>query len=116
MARSFESQTRHDAEVSKLYRSFTSNTDSSQVRADLAGQAKPDLVDGHVPDVAGVFKSRPWYVEVETGDTYASEHSLSQYRAFLRAGGLVISVPAKVESELKSFIATNGVTATVFTY
>lgn len=115
--RTRESQSRHDREVRRRYNQFLVDPDWSDVRADLPDAPTPGTYGGHIPDVTAWWKGTAFcLLEVETADSYASEHAKSQYRAFDRAGTLILDVPSRVEEAAKALLKSMGIEGLVWTY
>ena len=109
-------QTAHDVEVRRRYNSFRADPRWSNVRADLPDAVKPDLYNGHRPDVSGRYSGTLWLLEVETADTYASRHAQEQYVAFAKAAKLIVDVPQSVVEATKRILARLNITAKVWGY
>lgn len=115
--RTRESQSSHDQEVRARYNQFRRDSRWTDVRADLPDTPKPGTFGGHIPDVTGWWERKTFcLLEVETADSYASEHAKSQYRAFDRAGTLILDVPSRVEEAAKVLLESMGIEGLVWTY
>lgn len=68
------------------------------VWADVPGYAQPRDILGYRPDIIAVNGLRNLISEVETSDSYASDHTYSQLKAFDSAGNysLEVVVPKSV--------------------
>lgn len=80
MARSRDSQSKHDAEVRKIAKEFESK--GFDVQADVKGYAKPETICGFRPDVVAQKGSQRKIVEVETSDSISSSRDVKQREAF----------------------------------
>ena len=83
MARSVRQQTKHDAVVARIARSFTRQ--GYKVKADVKGFTRPDTVGGYRPDVVATKGIDKKIVEVETTTSVKSTRDLKQQTAFRRA-------------------------------
>jgi len=83
MARSKNSQSKHDAEVRKIAKSYKKK--GYKVTADLKGFKKPDTIGGYKPDVVAKKGKEKKIFEVETRDTVNSARDLNQKNAFKKA-------------------------------
>jgi len=103
MPRSPQNQTVHDRIVSA--RAGELRTAGNRVWADVPGYEKPQDVFGHIPDVLTNGRSNI-LSEVETADSYSTQHTQEQLRAFDRAGNyrLEVVVPQSVLGDAKSLI------------
>ncbi len=109
-------QTMHDANVRALYQRFTNDSRWSRVAADLPGLPTPPVYGGYIPDLVGLYYGALWLTEVETADSYDSEHSRAQYRAFAGSGGFILSVPAAISQDAESLLHRIGLGGLVWVY
>lgn len=52
------------------------------VQADIDEYETPDEINGHIPDIIAKKEKEKIIAETETCDSYNSEHTKSQYKAF----------------------------------
>ena len=90
--RSAHSQSAHDIAVRFAATEFEQK--GYQVQADVRGYEKPDLINGHLPDVVATqlkftHGQTPFFekviIEVETVDSKHTAHARAQAAAFQRA-------------------------------
>lgn len=81
--RSERSQSRHDAAVRKIAKSFEKK--HYFVKADIAGFQRPDTLGGYRPDVVAMKGRERKIVEIETPETVDSARDLHQQQAFKNA-------------------------------
>lgn len=88
-------QSKHDSVVSIRARELSS--EGNRVWADVNGYQRPAEVFGYVPDIL-TNGQRNLLSEVETEDSYLSDHTYNQLRAFDRAVNyqLEVVVPESV--------------------
>jgi hypothetical protein len=83
MARSKNSQSKHDAKVRQVARQFAGQ--GYKVDADVSGFPQPDTVRRFRPDVVAHKGRERKIVEVETRDSVDSARDQKQQRAFRQA-------------------------------
>ena len=81
--RSQRSQSRHDAEVRRLAKSFEKRR--YEVKADISGFQRPDTLGGYRPDVVAMKGTERRIIEIETPESVDSARDLKQQRAFKSA-------------------------------
>ena len=81
--RSQRSQSRHDAEVRRLAKSFEKRR--YEVKADVSGFQRPDTLGGYRPDVVAMKGRERRIIEIETPESVDSDRDLKQQRAFKSA-------------------------------
>ena len=81
--RSQRSQTRHDAEIRRIARSFTKR--HYEVKADVSGFQRPDTLGGYRPDVVAKKGRERKIIEIETPESIDSARDLHQQQAFRSA-------------------------------
>lgn len=88
-------QSKHDSVVS--IRAGELRSEGNRVWADVDGYPKPAEVFGYVPDIL-TNGQRNLLSEVETEDSYSSDHTYNQLRAFDKAANyqLEVVVPKSV--------------------
>jgi hypothetical protein len=98
------SQQKHDSIVS--LRAGELVAEGNRVWADgVNGYPQPQLVFGYRPDIIAVNGSRNLISEVETSDTYSSQHTREQLKAFDLAANFLLEVivPKSVYQAAVSF-------------
>ena len=80
MARTKDSQSKHDAEINKIAKNLKAK--GFEVKADVPGFQKPENIGGYRPDVVAQRGSRRKIVEVETPDPVSSAREVKQCKAF----------------------------------
>ena len=103
-----QSQSTHDSIV--LARARQLAAEGSRVWADVQGYPKPQTVFGYIPDVLA-NGTRNLISEVETSDTYASQHTKDQLKAFDSASNysLEVVVPKSVYQAAVAYYNAWGV-------
>lgn len=56
--------------------------DGYSIEADINGYNTPKEINGHIPDIVATKRKEKIIVEVETCDSYSSNHTKSQYESF----------------------------------
>ena len=77
------SKSKHDRRVAVEARSYAAREYMDE--ADIPGYFRPEIINGHIPDVLAQKGSYVSIVEVETAGTLNTRHALAQARAFRRA-------------------------------
>ena len=80
MARSVKQQSRHDAEVARIARSY--EREGYDVKADIKGYPQPDTIGGYRPDVVAKKGTTRKIVEVETTASVNSARDQKQQATF----------------------------------
>ena len=108
MPRSPLSQSLHDSVVSG--RAGQLRSEGNSVWADVAGYVQPQPIYGHIPDVVA-NGTRNMISEVETAETYSSQHTKEQLQAFDSATNywLEVVVPESVHYAAKQLIQGWGI-------
>ena len=83
MARSKNSQTKHDREVRR--QAHLLELQGYEVKADLKGFKQPETIGGYRPDVIGKKGVNRQIVEVETTDSVDSARDRAQQQSFRKA-------------------------------
>lgn len=109
MARSPLSQTLHDSVVSGRARELIA--EGNRVWADIDGYGYPQSIFGHLPDIL-TNGNRNLISEVETKETYSSQHTKEQLQAFDSANNyrLEVVVPESVYLSALNLFQSWGVT------
>ena len=108
----------HDGMV-KSVADHLASTGHRNIRADIAGFSKPDLIHwkgqstGHIPDVTSV-NGVQYLFEVETGDSIGDQHTADQWRLFsasarLNSKRFVVVVPKGFEQDARTRASQLGV-------
>ena len=103
-----QSQSIHYSMVSARARQLAA--EGNRVWADVQGYSQPQAVFGYIPDIIA-NGSRNLISEVETSDTYSSQHTKDQLKAFDSAGNylLEVVVPESVYATAVAFYNAWGI-------
>ena len=88
--RSPQTQSKHDSVVSG--RAGELLGEGNRVWADVGGYVQPQLVFGYIPDIIAIKGNQNLISEVEPLDTYSSEHTKDQLKAFDLAENYLLEV------------------------
>lgn len=108
MPRSPLSQSLHDSVVSG--RAGKLRGEGNRVWADVVGYVTPPPIYGHIPDIVA-NGTRNLISEIETAETYSSQHTKEQLQAFDIATNywLEVVVPESVYSAARQLIQNWGI-------
>ncbi len=108
MPRSPLSQSLHDSIVS--IRAKELHGEGNRVWADVAGYITPQQIYGYIPDIVS-NGNRNLISEIETAETYSSQHTREQLQAFDSAGNywLEVLVPESVYYAARQLIQGWGI-------
>jgi hypothetical protein len=84
--------------------------EGNRVWADVQGYSQPQTISGYIPDII-TNGSRNLISEVETSDSYSSQHTKDQLKAFDAASNyfLEVVVPKSVYESAVAFCSAWGV-------